>query len=853
MIQARLDLQSQFGVDLIGVSKETGERQRGKFVAETNLRKAIKDLMQGVKDEHGNLVTIPRSAEFGQDARSQFLTFSRYVGDGERQIIPLIEQKEKEKADLIKKYRNKVGVLGGLATFGAAALGPVAGKLAKHGYNEVANHFGWAQADVSKTTWLQESLRYIKEGKHYTPGTYSGALLDRTPVGFSSKINLPPGFSAVDQGVDSHMNRLFGIVDSKTGALLIDKVPMDNSGNIVDPHAFDSLKHAGWNITETAGVPGGKGSILTEAQLRADGFAKNVRHDWHHITDWDSFKHFIFNGKELSVYKTVTGGGAENWDASRILRNLTDNAEIAKLGQANFGIDTEGNIDPKMEHLRDQLLSWYNKGGQAEIAKHLSMRIIASEHDNAVTGLNKIVGSFDSSGHMTLDAKYANAAYKEIAIIDDTGQAHILATEHVPGREMLGGGSGGPGAIDLRPPVNMEEPYILAGSIRDTDKAYDQRKIDAEEKRKKEEADAKNQHNHNIDHNTHKDETDHSSENHGHGDEHGHGETKPEDKNKEPHVGKEKVPDKHGPEVNKESNLSDGLKEAGLAVKEQKFDRALFESLAKKHNLEQEPFALAVLNELNIDVEKNTEDVQKILKENGLKAASKVDLYLVMISLEQHGFGLQKKGSTVVEKKKDSERVEEQEELDGTEEFDEKAEVEKAKKKMAEKAADAKKTQPKDTKEVKNDKAGNTDNEGTKKPADKKPEVKKVVDLNKLSEENENLVKLFAKENDLENTELTVDDKFIQDFNQRSKADNELFLNNFADVIKKVKKELKITNKLKFRLVKTGKLERDKENSSIILIPINLSADKLQEYLANILKNPGRASRSRPGPKRKAA
>lgn len=819
LIQARLDLQSKEGVDLIGVSKQAGEQYGTKFVAEQQLRKALVDFWRA------------KGMQYGNTAPEQLAAYRRFQGEAERLILPHIDRVEKEKAEQIRKYRNKVAIVGGGVAMGAAVLGPLVGKTAKMGWDHA---FGTNFAD-GKITYLEEAwhLAKAKAGFGHPEGVYGGVILGHQLSGTNIEFKLPPSLHPVDQGVDAHGNHLIGIADSHNNIIPGgDKIPVDGSGKVIGG-GLDKLKTAGWNISEAPGVAGsGKGLAFTEAELKADGFGIHKRADWHHIHDAVAeIKKHIFNGKELQAHKQVVGGGNELWDVSKMLNNLSQNAEMAeqldKLGL--FGADTTGNVDTQLQALKEQMMAWHATGGKAEVAKHMVMRVIASEHDNRVTGLTKVF-NFDSDGHLNLPKEYANAAYKEIALIDDSGQAHVLATEHIPGQEMLKVGSGGnAGMVELRPPEAhlVEEPWVFAGAKRETDKDVDkQRQKEKEEKIKKElalaEAERKKQ----------------------------------EEAEKKKEADKKKKGDivnLAGAERSPEGKENLQVAFAELQPKLDKNELAEQDILtaAEKHKVTPLELVTMALDHKKVDYKKDEDEVMKAAQAGGHKVGV-LDARWIILKMEQ-AKATGKTNTTEASEPK-AEIVESADVIDDGPDDEEKVRTTIFAPPVKKKVVPISTTEKGTSTPVKS-KAGEA---GKGKPVagEKSADIAKTRAEQRVKSNTE-LVRNFGRDYDIQKFKINVSDIYKDRFNERPIAENKVFLENLATALRRVTGKLgeNIPKNINLSLGGT-KLGLHPNRANTFVIPVTETPENISKYLISQLQKA--PARSKPGeavprPVRKAA
>lgn len=483
----------------------------------------------------------------------------------------------------------------------------------------------------------------------------------------------------------------------------------------------------------------------------------------------------------------------------KMLNNLSDNAEKAQILGDKFGIDTTGQIDSQLQGLKDQMMAWYAHGGKAEVARHLVMRVIASEHDNHVTGLSKVVGSFDDSGHLHLPANYAHAAYKEIALVDDSGHYHILATEKT-GTEMLHDGvatAGKPGQIDFRSPVphGVEEPWTLAGSKRETDKDVEKQKLKDEEKRKKEEEKNKQK----------------EAEKAGHGE-------------------KEKV------EV-QAAGSERALQEVTKKLDEKEFDLKSFNEFAEKFGIDKEALAIMALEAKGVDYKTHEAEAMKAAKERGIAEPTKLELYLLMLAAVQQGYDFGQN--------KPKEGSNEKEDVV----YDEEAEVKKADreevfgKPPAEKKG-KEKGQKKETAKEKLDDLKTKVAErraGKEKPKDSKKD--KVVEMKKEQLEkgarNEAMLRNFSREYGIPGIRLRSSEAFRAEFDKKSPDAVKIALDKLADALRNVRKQMKgrLPSPLNLEVGTGGsKVGTHPDRSNTYYIPFNAVAEQIAPSLVTLLR-----------------
>lgn len=352
--------------------------------------------------------------------------------------------------------------------------------LAEHGWHALTgNHH--PNLPGEKVTLAEGIRRRAMElFEHPDHGTTFVNLHDQaTPGGHNFK--LPEGYAMQSDGHGGYQ-----ILDH--GHAITDSFKLNPDGTLTPrakeylaahhfgPHeAYNNAPGVDQHITEA-----GRHMTLEETVAKFSGLQHHPRLDWHDEEDIPGFE-----GKQQFLYEKILPDGKVQFNINKILVDLSFNAKNADAlsHDGMFGINPDhpafpsGTIDTKLLPLKDQLVAWYQHGGDAEIAKHLRVRIIPTEAANKA-GLSIYSEVSNHHGIITADSQYANAAYHEVDLIDDNGVAHSIATAThpdilIPGHDTLipGHEHFGSSTVIGRPenPTDFitQPPYIIPYGIRE--------------------------------------------------------------------------------------------------------------------------------------------------------------------------------------------------------------------------------------------------------------------------------------------------------------------------------------------------------------------------------------------------
>lgn len=380
-VMARIELEKEKSVDLIGVSEAEGKAHKTKQIAMKDLKVALKDIR-----EKFNL--SPDGPEM-----------QALINEIKADLTGNIEQNDNN-FEAYKRWERKKSFLIGAGTgLAAGAIGQwITGQFSEH--------------VLGRTPKAESALEHIYHwfrGDHGTAG----------------------------EGAVQHLTFKDGqLLDSQGHIMVKSPIELDPKTGRIDPELLKSLK-------ESRIIPNEIHTQVTEnvsvASKLQEGLAKHARADWHDepgkkISSF--FNRLIeHEGKQQMFYLNKDASGNVVVDASKILENLSANAKDAVK---EFGTNPDGSVDTKLAGLRDQLAEWASKG---ELAKHLKVAIFPTEGDNKA-GLSYLTDSADGSGKINLgDAisklfgakdsmQDGNIPFRfgELRIIDDAGNSHVLAT-----------------------------------------------------------------------------------------------------------------------------------------------------------------------------------------------------------------------------------------------------------------------------------------------------------------------------------------------------------------------------------------------------------------------------------------
>lgn len=375
---ARIELEKEKSVDLIGVSEIEGEKYKTKLIAMKDLKVALKNL----------------EFKFGLSRDEEKIR--KLINDAKIVLIENIESNDKN-FDVYRRWQmSKSGIIG-------AGLGSAAGAVGQWAAGEMRSLLGYTPKTESA---LEHLAHYIK------------------------------GDGESSSGVMEHLSYVDGKILDGNGRIITDNLPVDPNTGEIDASAITELKGQGILVNETHSQVTENFSVANKLQ---EGLAKNPRADWHDEAGkkMSSFFNRLIEheGKQQMFYLSKDSSGNVTVDASKILENLSANAQNALK---EFGTNPDGSVDSKLAGLRDQLLEWANKG---ELAKHLKVAIFPTEADNKA-GLSYLTEATDASGKINFgeaisklfetanSLKDGNIPFRfgELRIIDNDGASHVLAT-----------------------------------------------------------------------------------------------------------------------------------------------------------------------------------------------------------------------------------------------------------------------------------------------------------------------------------------------------------------------------------------------------------------------------------------
>lgn len=376
---ARIEVEKEKSVDLIGVPEAEGEEFKTKLIAMKDLKVTLKDL----------------ESKFGLSRDEAEM---RKLIDGVKvDLIKNIESNDKNFDAYRRQQMIKSGLIG-------AGLGLVAGAVGQWGFGEVKSMLGY----TPKTESALEHLAHYINGERGTAG--SGGMERLIAKG--------------------------GELFDQNGNTVIDGLSFDPKTGKLDPAVIAELKAQGVVVNEKYSQISEVSSVASNLQ---EGLAKHPRADWHDEPGkrLSSFFNRLIEheGKQQMFYLNKDASGNVVVDASKILENLSANAKSALK---EFGTNPDGSVDSKLAGLKSQLEEWASKG---ELAKHIKVAIFPTDADNKA-GLSYLTDSADGSGKINLGdniSKLFSAKnsmqdghipfrFGELRIIDNDGASHVLAT-----------------------------------------------------------------------------------------------------------------------------------------------------------------------------------------------------------------------------------------------------------------------------------------------------------------------------------------------------------------------------------------------------------------------------------------
>jgi hypothetical protein len=304
-VMARIELEKEKSVDLIGVSEAEGEAHKTKLIAMKDLKVALKD--------------IRKKFNLSPDGHEMQALINEIKAD----LTGNIEQNDNN-FEAYKRWERKKSFLIGAGTgLAAGAIGQwITGQFSEH-----------VLGRTSKAESALEHMYHWFKGDHGTAG----------------------------EGAVQHLAFRDGqLLDSKGNSIIKSPIELDPKTGRIDPELLKSLKESGIIPNETHTQVTENVSVASKLQ---EGLAKHARADWHDEPGkkMSSFFNRLIEheGKQQMFYMNKDASGNVVVDASRILENLSANAKDAVK---EFGTNPDGSVDTKLAGLRDQLAEWASKG-----------------------------------------------------------------------------------------------------------------------------------------------------------------------------------------------------------------------------------------------------------------------------------------------------------------------------------------------------------------------------------------------------------------------------------------------------------------------------------------------------------
>ena len=446
-ILARLQIEREYNVDLISVTKkESGELGTRRFGI-NELRSALRDV-QGLSGM--------------SDAELQ-----TYVDQQRAEVVRGIDEVNKKFESFTRKEKIKAGVIGGIT-------GIAAGALTQFGLDQLRGH-GLPLMDSHKHGSAIEGLYHMAKGESPYEH-YEGALVMHHIAG-GPRVKLPEGFEVKDYYENGH--HYVDIIDNDHNAV----------GDVVNAHS--NLRHLeigaeGKFTPEALKVIHNNNFGFAESQASGDvnlgtethtatvedlhkmfpDLGKHARVDWHDepgkvYSNW-FHKAIEFEGKQQMQYlHKDPNTGMVYMDLKSLAHNLAENAKRA-LADPEFGKNPDGSIDHK---LVDVAHSLQNIGDHPEeLAKHFQAAIIPTEEANRL-GLSAVTHDGLVDGYklplpkQTWDLFDTESKLHDGSIpfrfMEERFDGHVLNTTQGQNLEIIGGES----TKELIPVYEMRPPY----------------------------------------------------------------------------------------------------------------------------------------------------------------------------------------------------------------------------------------------------------------------------------------------------------------------------------------------------------------------------------------------------------
>jgi hypothetical protein len=350
-IIARLQIERERSVDLIGASAQEGARYGTKAIGMKDLKIALQEVQN----------------KFG-------LSDQQLKGDIDRvkgALGQMIDAQDKAFKDYKRGESMKGGILGAGIGVAAGFLGQQVAHSATHWVSGLFGHEG-----PKGETAVEHIGHLIRGDKTYLSDKVHAVPFD-WPGGEKTNINIPEGTSLQADG--NHYN----LVDDH-GKVVFDDIKIDKDGFSQD--TIDRLHAQGMKFEDNVTTTHKPSNALEDLK---DKFQMEQHHrvDWHDELGkrFSEFFHKLieFEGKQQMLYLEKDSNGIVWIDAKAVAENLIKNVEGAF---DQFGHNPDGSVDTKLFDVKEQILQW-NKDGT--LFKHLQGVIIPNEEANK-TGFNML-------------------------------------------------------------------------------------------------------------------------------------------------------------------------------------------------------------------------------------------------------------------------------------------------------------------------------------------------------------------------------------------------------------------------------------------------------------------------------
>lgn len=335
-ITARLQLERERSVDLIGVQGAEGSKHGTKAVA----MKDLKIVLGEVKNKH----------DLGEEQ----------LRDNVEQLKTALGKMVDERDRAFGRYKAaesvKAGVFGALMGLAGGAVAQEAG----HEVMDLAGH------EPKGETALQHLFHVVKGDKTYLSDKLQSMSFE-WPGGAKTDINIPEGTSLRADG------GYYDLVDAR-GKVVFDNIEINKDG--FTPDTIERLRAQGFDFKDNVTTTQKMSSSLDDLKEKFH-LGKHPRIEWHDEPGkrYSSFfnKAIEFEGKQQMLYLNKDANGAVYVDAKAVADNLIKNVEDAFK---EFGTNPDGSVDHKLLHIKDAILDSYSKG---TLNEHLQAVIIPTE------------------------------------------------------------------------------------------------------------------------------------------------------------------------------------------------------------------------------------------------------------------------------------------------------------------------------------------------------------------------------------------------------------------------------------------------------------------------------------------